>query len=70
MNEVSTDVIKTALAYAQAIRAFQILEPKAKWFEKMLIRLLRKSYQQRLRYFMLVLPSEIMDEILGATQDE
>ena len=54
----------------QAIKAINVLEPKTGWFERMLIRLLRKSCQQRLRYLVGVLPTDISDEILGVSKDD
>lgn len=63
-KDVTQEIIKTGKAYAQAIRAFDVLEPKAGWFEKIQIKLLRYSYRQRLRHLVLVLPSDIAEEIL------
>lgn len=64
MNETTKDVIQTGKAYVQVIRGFKVLEPKAKWFERMLIKLLRKTYQQRLRYLIVALPTDIGEQIL------
>jgi hypothetical protein len=46
MNDVEKSVVIYGKALTQAIKAFDVLEPKAGWFERMLIKLLRKSYRQ------------------------
>ena len=56
--------IEQARALAAAVRAFRVLEPEAGWFERWLIRILRASYQQRLRHLVAVLPGDVAEEIL------
>ncbi len=62
-------VITYGKALASAIRAFRVLETKANWFERMLIKLLRASYQKRLRVMVGTLPSEVAEEIIGVGGD-
>lgn len=57
-------LIKYARALAQAIRAFRVLEAKADWRERLLISILRRSYQERLRVLIVALPAEVAEEIL------
>ena len=45
MNDVEKSAITYGKALAQPIRAFDVLEPKAGWFERMPIKLLQKSYR-------------------------
>ena len=63
-----SDPTSQAIIYGQALaatlRAFPILESRAGWFERQLIRLLRATYRQRLRHLVTVLPPEIADQIL------
>ena len=61
-NQTISTVVAYGQALADAIRAFRILEPKAGWFERLQIRLLRATYQQRLRALIAVLPSEVSEE--------
>lgn len=58
------DLTKYARALTQAIRAFRVLEAKANLFERLLISTLRKSYQDRLRELIMILPAEVAEEIL------
>lgn len=57
-------ILRYGRALAAAIRAFDVLESNAGWFERPLIRLLRHSYRERLRYLVLVLPGEVADDLL------
>ena len=62
------DMRQNTLLYDEALvwclRGFDVLEPKGKWFERLLISVLRKSYQQRLRHLIEILPGDMGDEIL------
>ena len=64
MTDVEKSVITYGKGLTQAIKAFDVLEPEAGWLERLLIKLLRKSYRHRLRHFVGTLPSDISDEIL------
>ena len=57
---------KYGRALVKILQAFDVLEPKARWFERLLIKLLRGTYRQRLRAIVSVVPGEVGDEILGA----
>lgn len=57
-------VLRYGRALAAALRAFAVLESRAGWFERLLLRLLRATYRQRLRYLVATLPGEVGDEIL------
>lgn len=57
-------LIKYAHALVAAIRAFRVLETEANRFERLLISILRRSYQERLRALIVVLPAEVAEEIL------
>lgn len=63
-NETAERVAEYGKALAAVLRGFQVLESHAGWFERQLIRLLRATYQQRLRYLVGVLPPEVSEEIL------
>lgn len=65
-NPTRENVIRQGRALAAAIRAFDVLEPKAGFVERWLIRLLRYSYRQRVRYLVDVLPAEVGAEIISA----
>ncbi len=49
-------VITYSKALTQALQAFDTLEGRANWVERLLIRLLRASYQQRLGYIVKLTP--------------
>lgn len=51
-------------AVVSVLRGFEVLEKKAGWFERLLIRILRYSYRQRLRHLLLVLPPDVFEEII------
>ena len=61
---VVDSVVIYGQALAQALRAFEVLETRAAWFERVLIKLLRLTYRQRLRYIVAELPSDLADEVL------
>lgn len=63
-------VIVQSRALAAALRAFDILESRAGWFERLQIRLLRASYRQRLRHLVAVLPPEVSEEFLRDNKTE
>jgi len=62
------DMREKTLLYGKSLvwclRGFDILYPKAGWFERLLISVLRKSYQQRLRHLIEILPGDLGDQIL------
>lgn len=62
MERETEQIIRYGQALASALRAFVVLEKEAGWFERALIRLLRATYRQRLRYMVGDLPSEISEE--------
>lgn len=62
---VSEDVISHGRALVAALRAFDILYKNAGWFERVLIRSLRGTYRKRLRILLVVLPTEVSEDILG-----
>ncbi len=49
-------VITYSRALTQVLKAFDILESRANWVERLLIQLLRASYQQRLGYIVKLAP--------------
>ncbi len=49
-------VITYSKALTQVLKAFDTLEGRANWVERLLIRLLRASYQQRLGYIVKLAP--------------
>lgn len=66
---LTPDTTKNIIAYGRALvsaqRAFDALEPRAGRVEKLLIKVLRASYQNRLKHLLLVLPSETSEAILN-----
>lgn len=64
MTSPTARVVATGRALAGALRAFETLEPQAGWFERQLIRLLRATYRQRLRYLVATLPPAVSEEFL------
>lgn len=54
ISDPTTRVTRYGQALAQAIRAFEVLEPQAGQLERYLIRLLRVTYQRRLRQMVAV----------------
>lgn len=44
-------------ALLKALQSFAMLEPRATWFERLLIRLLRMTYRHRLRVMVVAYPT-------------
>lgn len=57
-------VLRYGRALAAALRAFEVLESRAGWFERLLLRLLLATYRERLRYLVATLPAEVGDKLL------
>lgn len=57
-------ILRYGRALVAALRAFEVLESRAGWFERLLLRLLLATYRQRLRYLVVTLPVEVGEEIL------
>ncbi len=62
MNE-KQQAITYGKALIAVLNAFDMLETKAGWFEKLLIRLLRKTYSQRLRAIVELAPADVSNTI-------
>ncbi|GIK40351.1 MAG: hypothetical protein BroJett011_41840 [Chloroflexota bacterium] len=72
-ENATNEVIVYGQALAEILQSFDVVEAKAGWFEKLLIRLLRATYRQRLRVIVETVPANIGDqmlEILRRTGDE
>lgn len=61
MKREAEQAIRYGRALASVLRAFTVLEKEAGWFERLLIRLLRVTYRQRLRYMVGELPPEVSE---------
>ncbi len=63
----SEDTKKQAVKYGRALiatlKAFDVLEDRAGWFERLLIRLLRSTYRQRLRAIVEHAPADVSNRI-------
>lgn len=55
-DNATNTIVAYGRALTSAISAFDVLEQEAGWFERGQIRLLRATYQQRLRYLVITLP--------------
>ncbi len=55
--------LKYARAVAIAIEAFRVLRSRATWFERLLISILYRTYQERLRTLLSTLPAEVAEEV-------
>ncbi len=64
MSETTETVIEYAQVLVAALRTFDVLESRAGWFERLLIRLLRATYRQRLRVIIEAMPGDVGDRIL------
>lgn len=64
-EDTTREVIRYGQGLVNVLRGFKALEAKASWFERLLIKLLRTTYQRRLREIIGVVPAEIGDQILG-----
>jgi hypothetical protein len=58
------NIIAYGQALAQALKAFNTLEQKAGLVEQVLLKILKRSYQGRLKHLLLVLPSDLAEAIL------
>lgn len=63
-ENATNEVIGYGQALVKILQGFEVVEPRAGWFEKWLIRLLRATYRQRLRTIVGVVPAEISGQIL------
>ena len=63
-DSTEQQVLKYGQALTATLLAFDVLEKKAGWFERLQIRLLRITYRQRLRHLVVSLPSEVAEKIL------
>ena len=66
-ENTATEVVTYGQALAKTLQAFDTLKKKAGWFERLLIRLLRVTYRQRLRSIVELVPAEITNQIFEAT---
>ena len=60
-----TEVLAYGQALIKILQGFDIVEPKAAWFERFLIKLLRITYRQRLRSIVELVPPEIGNQIFA-----
>lgn len=68
IKDTTQEVIHYGQGLVKILQGFEIVGVKAGWFERLLISLLRTTYQQRLRAIIGVVPSEVGDQILGQTE--
>ncbi len=64
MSETTETVFEYAQALVAALRTCGVLESRAGWFERLLMRLLRATYRQRLRVIIEAVPGDVGDRIL------
>ncbi len=64
---MSEDTTQQAITYGRALvkvlKGFDTLESRASWFERLLTRLLRTTYRQRLRAIVEHAPAKVTNQI-------
>ena len=67
-DQLRERMIVTGRAYVRIVEAADVLlDYRPVWTERLLLRLVRALYSHRLRELVAVLPSDIMGEILAAS---
>ncbi len=62
-NKDSGEVIAYGQALIKILQGFEAVEPQASWFERLLLKLLRATYRQRLRTIVKLAPAEVANQI-------
>ena len=66
-DDTPDEAITYSRALVKALQSYEVLESKAGWFERLLIKLLRTTYRQRLRSIIELAPPEIANQIFETT---
>jgi hypothetical protein len=68
-EQITSNMITTGRAYVRLVEAADVLlDRQPVWTERLLLRFVRALYSHRLRELVAVLPSDIMGEILAASE--
>lgn len=67
-QDAQESVINYGQGLIKILQGFKSVEPHAGWFERILIKLLRATYQQRLRAIVAEFPPDIVNKVFAGME--